>query len=80
MSCTTQVCVRLILLFGLPAVSQLTKQLMTLEAGNRGSEEALLELRKQHELLRSKCNDLKADVDGRVAAEEHVAMVNELKR
>ncbi|PIO39783.1 hypothetical protein AB205_0034580, partial [Aquarana catesbeiana] len=63
----------------LQEVSQLTKQLMTLEAGNRGSEEALLELRKQHELLRSKCNDLKADVDGRVAAEEHVAMVNELK-
>ncbi|XP_077308751.1 centrosomal protein of 89 kDa isoform X3 [Lithobates pipiens] len=63
----------------LQEVSQLTKQLMTVEAANRGSEEALLELRKQHELLRSKCNELKADVDGRVAAEEHVAMVNELK-
>ncbi|XP_040185387.1 centrosomal protein of 89 kDa isoform X2 [Rana temporaria] len=63
----------------LQEVSQLTKQLMTLEAANRGSEGALLELQKQHELLRSKCNELKADVDGRVAAEEHVAMVNELK-
>ncbi|XP_018426245.1 PREDICTED: centrosomal protein of 89 kDa [Nanorana parkeri] len=63
----------------LQEVSQLTKQLMTLEATNRSSEEALLETQKQQELLRSKYSELKANMDGSVAAEEHVAMVNELK-
>ncbi|KAM5126206.1 centrosomal protein of 89 kDa, partial [Mantella aurantiaca] len=63
----------------LQEVSQLTKQLMTLEATHRGGEEALSELQKQQELLRSKYNELTASMDGSVTAEEHVAMVNELK-
>ncbi|XP_072278265.1 centrosomal protein of 89 kDa isoform X2 [Pyxicephalus adspersus] len=63
----------------LQEVSQLTKQLMTLEATNRSSEDTLLELQKQQELLRSKYSEMKANMDGRIAAEEHVAMVNELK-
>ncbi|XP_056381730.1 centrosomal protein of 89 kDa isoform X2 [Hyla sarda] len=60
-------------------VSQLTKQLMVLESIKRSQEEELLEFQKQQEVFRSKYNDLKANMDGRVAAEEHVAMVNELK-
>ncbi|XP_068115710.1 centrosomal protein of 89 kDa isoform X2 [Hyperolius riggenbachi] len=63
----------------LQEASQLTKQLMTLEASKLSQEEELLELKKQQELLRSKYKALKADTDGRVAAEEHVAMVKELK-
>ncbi|XP_077144766.1 centrosomal protein of 89 kDa isoform X2 [Ranitomeya variabilis] len=60
--------------------SQLTKQLMVLESTKRSQEEELSEFQKQQEVLRSKYNELKANMDGRVAAEEHVAMVNELKR
>ncbi|MEE6500527.1 hypothetical protein FKM82_003815 [Ascaphus truei] len=56
-------------------VSRLTKQLMGLEA----KQEELLEIQKQQEALRSKYDELKANMDGRVAMEEHVAMVNELK-
>ncbi|CAN2389381.1 Centrosomal protein [Pristimantis euphronides] len=59
--------------------SQLTKQLMVLESTKRSQEEELLEFQKQQEVLRSKYSELKANMDGRVAAEEHVAMVNELK-
>ncbi|XP_069822282.1 centrosomal protein of 89 kDa isoform X2 [Dendropsophus ebraccatus] len=60
-------------------VAQLTKQLMVLESSKRSQEEELLEFQKQQEVLRSKYNELKATMDGRVAAEEHVSMVNELK-
>lgn len=60
-------------------VSQLTKQLMVLESTKRSQEEELIEFQKQQEVLRSKYNELKANMDGRVPAEEHVAMVNELK-
>ncbi|XP_075694553.1 centrosomal protein of 89 kDa isoform X2 [Rhinoderma darwinii] len=60
-------------------VSQLTKQLMVLESTKRSREEELLEFQKQQEVLRSKYNELNANIDSRVAAEEHVAMVNELK-
>ncbi|XP_073515855.1 centrosomal protein of 89 kDa isoform X2 [Phyllobates terribilis] len=60
--------------------SQLTKQLMVLESTKRSQEEELSEFQKQQEVLRSKYNELKANMDGRVAAEDHVAMVNELKR
>ncbi|XP_063802068.1 centrosomal protein of 89 kDa isoform X2 [Pseudophryne corroboree] len=63
----------------LQEVTQLTKQLMTLEATKRSQEEELLESREQRELLRSKCSELKVNMESRVAAEEHVAMVNELK-
>ncbi|XP_073416946.1 centrosomal protein of 89 kDa isoform X2 [Dendrobates tinctorius] len=60
--------------------SQLTKQLVVLESTKRRQEEELSEFQKQQEVLRSKYNELKANMDGRVAVEEHVAMVNELKR
>ncbi|KAM9301770.1 centrosomal protein of 89 kDa [Gastrophryne carolinensis] len=63
----------------LQEVSQLTKQLMSLEAANRSQEEELLQCQKQQELLRSKYSELKESTDGKVAAEEHVAIVNELK-
>ncbi|CAJ0955468.1 unnamed protein product [Ranitomeya imitator] len=53
---------------------------MVLESTKRSQEEELSEFQKQQEVLRSKYNELKANMDGRVAAEEHVAMVNELKR
>lgn len=53
---------------------------MVLESTKRSQEEELIEFQKQQEVLRSKYNELKANMDGRVPAEEHVAMVNELKR
>ncbi|KAM4614091.1 centrosomal protein of 89 kDa [Discoglossus pictus] len=60
-------------------VSRLTKQLMVLEAKMQSQKEELLDLQKQQEVSRSKYDELKANMEGRVAAEEHVAMVNELK-
>ncbi|KAG9474884.1 hypothetical protein GDO78_003382, partial [Eleutherodactylus coqui] len=59
--------------------SQLTKQLMVLESTKRSLEEELFEFQKQQEVLRSKYSELKANMNGSIAAEEHVAMVNELK-
>uniref|UniRef100_A0A8C5MFZ4 Centrosomal protein 89 n=1 Tax=Leptobrachium leishanense TaxID=445787 RepID=A0A8C5MFZ4_9ANUR len=59
--------------------SQLTKKVMVLEAKKQSQEDELLELQKQQALLRSKYNELKAKMDGRMEVEEHVAMVNELK-
>ncbi|KAE8608936.1 hypothetical protein XENTR_v10011669 [Xenopus tropicalis] len=60
-------------------VTRLTKQMMVLEGKNQSREEELLEFQKQQEVLRSKYDELKANMEGKVAAEEHVAMVNELK-
>ncbi|XP_075138134.1 centrosomal protein of 89 kDa isoform X2 [Leptodactylus fuscus] len=60
-------------------VSQLKKQLMVSESTKQSQEEELLDIQKQQEVLRFKYNELKDNMDSRVSAEEHVAMVNELK-
>ncbi|OCT84587.1 centrosomal protein of 89 kDa [Xenopus laevis] len=60
-------------------ISRLTKQMTVLEGKNKNQEEDLLELQKQQEVSRSKYDELRTNMEGRIAAEEHVAMVNELK-
>ncbi|XP_063294539.1 centrosomal protein of 89 kDa [Pelobates fuscus] len=60
-------------------VSQLTKQVMVLEAKKQSQEDELSDMQKQQDVLRSKYEDLKSKVDGWIDVNEHVAMVNELK-
>ncbi|KAM6065295.1 centrosomal protein of 89 kDa isoform 1-T1 [Theristicus caerulescens] len=59
--------------------SKLTKQIMILEDKKRSQEEEIAEYQKQLEALHSTCEELKAKVDSRIAAEEHFALVNDLK-
>ncbi|XP_051485281.1 centrosomal protein of 89 kDa isoform X1 [Apus apus] len=59
--------------------SKLTKQIIILEDKKRSQEEEIAEYQRQLEALRSTCEELKAKVDSRIAAEEHFALVNDLK-
>ncbi|KFM04825.1 Centrosomal protein of 89 kDa, partial [Aptenodytes forsteri] len=59
--------------------SKLTKQIIILEDKKQSQEEELAEYQKQLEALRSTCEELKAKLDSRIAAEEHFALVNDLK-
>ncbi|KFQ40606.1 Centrosomal protein of 89 kDa, partial [Mesitornis unicolor] len=59
--------------------SKLTKQIIILEDKKRSQEEEITEYQKQVEALRSTCEELKAKLDSRIAAEEHFALVNDLK-
>uniref|UniRef100_A0A8B9BWY0 Centrosomal protein 89 n=1 Tax=Anser brachyrhynchus TaxID=132585 RepID=A0A8B9BWY0_9AVES len=59
--------------------SKLTKQIITLEDKKRSQEEQIAEYQKQLEALRTTCEELKAKLDSRIAAEEHFALVNDLK-
>ncbi|XP_074865157.1 centrosomal protein of 89 kDa isoform X2 [Carettochelys insculpta] len=63
----------------LQEISKLTKQLMILEAKKQSQEEEISENQKQLKSLCSTCEKLKANLTGRVAAEEHAALVNALK-
>ncbi|XP_053904624.1 centrosomal protein of 89 kDa isoform X3 [Malaclemys terrapin pileata] len=63
----------------LQEVSKLTKQLMVLEAKKQSQEEEISENQKQLKSLCSTCEELKANLNGRVTAEEHVALVNALR-
>lgn len=64
----------------LPKASKLTKQIIILEDKKRSQEEQIAEYQKQLEALRTTCEELKAKLDSKIAAEEHFALVNELKR
>ncbi|KFP15292.1 Centrosomal protein of 89 kDa, partial [Egretta garzetta] len=59
--------------------SKLTKQIIILEEKRNRQEEEIAEYQKQLEALRSTCEELKAKLDSRIAAEEHFALVNDLK-
>ncbi|XP_035192370.1 centrosomal protein of 89 kDa [Oxyura jamaicensis] len=59
--------------------SKLTKQIIILEDKKRSQEEQIEEYQKQLEALRTTCEELKAKLDSRIAAEEHFALVNDLK-
>ncbi|KAF1672230.1 Centrosomal protein of 89 kDa, partial [Pygoscelis papua] len=59
--------------------SKLTKQIIILEGKKQSQEEELAEYQKQLEALHSTCEELKAKLDSRIAAEEHFALVNDLK-
>uniref|UniRef100_A0A8C5Z4A1 Centrosomal protein 89 n=1 Tax=Marmota marmota marmota TaxID=9994 RepID=A0A8C5Z4A1_MARMA len=63
----------------LQEVSKLTKQLMLLETKTQGQEKKLMENKQQLESLETKCQELKAHLDGKIAMEVHTSIVNELK-
>ncbi|XP_014451082.1 centrosomal protein of 89 kDa isoform X1 [Alligator mississippiensis] len=60
-------------------VSKLTKQIMMLEAKKQSQEEKISEYQKKLEALHATCKELKDKLNGRVTAEKHSALVNELK-
>lgn len=66
--------------FSLPKASKLTKQIVILEGKKQSQEEEIAEYQKQLEALCSTCEELKAKMDSRITAEEHLALVNDLKR
>ncbi|XP_041346476.1 centrosomal protein of 89 kDa isoform X1 [Pyrgilauda ruficollis] len=59
--------------------SKLTKQIVALEDKKKSQEEEITEYQKQLAALCSTCEELKAKVDSRITAEEHLAVVNDLK-
>ncbi|NXQ61643.1 CEP89 protein, partial [Anthoscopus minutus] len=59
--------------------SKLTKQIVLLEDKKKSQEEEITEYQKQLEALCSTCEELKAKMDSRITAEEHLAVVNDLK-
>ncbi|NXL45771.1 CEP89 protein, partial [Podilymbus podiceps] len=59
--------------------SKLTKQIIILEEKKQSQEEEIAEYQKQLEALRSTCEELKVKLDSRIEAEEHFALVNDLK-
>lgn len=63
----------------LQEVSNLTKQLMLLENKTQGQEKELKECREQLENLHTKCQELKAQSDGKIAMDVHTSIVNQLK-
>ncbi|XP_058701567.1 centrosomal protein of 89 kDa isoform X3 [Poecile atricapillus] len=60
-------------------VSKLTKQIVVLEDKKQSQEEEITEYQKQLKALCSTCEELKAKMDSRITAEEHLALVNDLK-
>ncbi|XP_064375730.1 centrosomal protein of 89 kDa isoform X3 [Dromaius novaehollandiae] len=60
-------------------VSKLTKQMIILEDKKQSQDEEIAEYQKQLEALQSTCEELKAKLKSKVAAEEHFALVNDLK-
>ncbi|KFP89793.1 Centrosomal protein of 89 kDa, partial [Apaloderma vittatum] len=59
--------------------SKLTKQIISLEDKKQSQEEEIAAYQKQLKALRSTCEELKAQMDSRRAAEEQLALVNDLK-
>lgn len=62
------------------SVSKLTKQLMLLETKTQSQEKELSVNKEQLESLRTECQELKAQLDGKIAMDIHASIVNELKR
>ncbi|XP_066050962.1 centrosomal protein of 89 kDa isoform X2 [Chamaea fasciata] len=59
--------------------SKLTKQIVVLEDKKQSQEEEIAKYQKQLEALCSKYEELKAKMNSRIPAEEHLALVNDLK-
>lgn len=66
--------------FLLPKASKLAKQIVVLEDKKKSQEEEITKYQKQLEVLCSAGKELKAKLDSRITAEEHLAVVNDLKR
>ncbi|OXB84015.1 UNVERIFIED_CONTAM: hypothetical protein H355_015526 [Colinus virginianus] len=62
-----------------PKASKLTKQIVILEEKKQSQEEQIEGYQKQLKALHATCEELKAKLDSRIAAEEHFALVNDLK-
>lgn len=62
------------------SVSKVTKQLMLLETKTQNQEKELTEKKEQLESLRTECQNLKTQLDGKIAMNVHTSIVNELKR
>ncbi|NWU16882.1 CEP89 protein, partial [Cephalopterus ornatus] len=60
--------------------SKLTKQIVILEGKKQRQEEEMAEYQKQLEALCSTCEELRAEMESRIAAKEHLALVNDLNR
>ncbi|XP_054934952.1 centrosomal protein of 89 kDa isoform X2 [Physeter macrocephalus] len=63
----------------LQEVSKLTKQLMLLETKTQNQEKELTKSKEQLDTLRTECQELKIQLDSKVAIEVHTSIVNELK-
>ncbi|KAM7059629.1 centrosomal protein of 89 kDa isoform 1-T1 [Molossus nigricans] len=63
----------------LQEVSKLTKQLMLLETKTQSQEKELTKSKKQLESLCAKYQELKTQLDGKIAMEVHASIVNELQ-
>ncbi|RLV97389.1 hypothetical protein DV515_00011822 [Chloebia gouldiae] len=59
--------------------SKLAKQIVVLEDKKKSQEEEITKYQKQLEVLCSTGEELKAKLDSRITAEEHLAVVNDLK-
>ncbi|XP_015729423.1 centrosomal protein of 89 kDa isoform X2 [Coturnix japonica] len=59
--------------------SKLTKQIIIFEENKQSQEEQIRDYQKQLKALHATCEELKAKLDSRIAAEEHFALVNDLK-
>ncbi|XP_042638684.1 centrosomal protein of 89 kDa [Orycteropus afer afer] len=63
----------------LQEVSKLTKQLMFLETKTQSQEKELTENKEQLKVLHNKCEELKSQLDGKIAMKVHASIVNEFK-
>lgn len=63
----------------LQEVSKLTKQLVLLETKTQSQEKALTESKEQLAVLRAECQELKIQLDSKVAVDVHTSIVNEFK-
>ncbi|XP_055992609.1 centrosomal protein of 89 kDa [Sorex fumeus] len=63
----------------LEEVSQLKKQLTLLETITQSQERELSESKKQLEALRLECQELRTQLDGKIALNVHASIVNELE-
>lgn len=53
---------------------------MLLETKTQNQEKELTENKEELEILRTECQDLKTQLDGKIAINVHASIVNELKR
>ncbi|KAF4010876.1 hypothetical protein G4228_002387 [Cervus hanglu yarkandensis] len=63
----------------LQEVSKLTKQLVLLETKTQSQEKELAESKEQLAVLRTECQELKIQLDSKVAMDVHTSIVNEFK-
>ncbi|CAN0003527.1 unnamed protein product [Rangifer tarandus platyrhynchus] len=63
----------------LQEVSKLTKQLVLLETKTQSQEKELTESKEQLAVLRTECQELKIQLDSKVAMDVHTSIVNEFK-